>query len=100
MLRGHPRFLTACTPACAVNWRPWSVCTISGWPWRLNASCNTSIAWQASNVIATVEAQTLRLAQSLTAVKDTHLLAMGMYVVSSAHTWFARLMRSPLSGVN
>ena len=29
------------------------------------------------------------------AVKDTNPLAMGRYVVSSAHTWFARLMVSP-----
>jgi hypothetical protein len=31
----------------------------------------------------------------MTAVKYTNPLAMGMYVVSSAHTWFARLMGSP-----
>ena len=45
--------------------------------------------------MATVEAKTLRLAQSTTAVSETKPLAIGMSVVSSAHTWLARLMFNP-----
>ncbi len=48
-------------------------------------------------MIATFAASTLRLAQSTTAVRYTNPLAIGIYVVSNAHTWLARLMVSPRS---
>ncbi len=38
---------------------------------------------------------TLRLAQSTTAGRETNPLAIVLYVVSSAHTWLARLRFSP-----
>jgi|CXWL01.1.fsa_nt_gi hypothetical protein len=36
--------------------------TISVLPWRLSASCRTSTVWQASSAIATLAANTWRLA--------------------------------------
>ena len=45
----------------------------------------------------TRQASTLRLCQSITAARYTNPLAIGMYVISIAHTWLGLLTSSPRS---
>ena len=64
---------------------------ISGAPWRPRDSSSASTQKSVSIVTDTRQASTLRLCQSITAARYTNPLAIGMYVISIAHTWLGLL---------
>ena len=74
------------------TWAPWSVLKIAGRPWRASASATASQQKVLSRVIETRQLSTRRLAQSITAARKTKPRAMGIYVISIAHTWLGRVI--------
>jgi hypothetical protein len=69
---------TSATNPAPLNWRPWSMSTISGVLRRAAASPSASSEKSAPIVIDTRCASTRRLCQSRIAAKYTQWLAMGM----------------------
>src|SRR5262245_42949058 len=61
--------ISAPVNAALVNWLPWSVLKISGRPKRASASCSAARQNEVSMVFDSRQANTARLAQSMTATK-------------------------------
>jgi len=57
---------------------PWSVLKISGVPWHVIASCRAATQNSASRVLDSLQESTLRLCQSMTAIKNIKPRFMGM----------------------
>ena len=81
-----------------VNCDPWSLLKVSGRPCD-NASFSTSTSTQnpASNVADNRQESTYRLAQSRITTRYKKPRSIGMYVMSVAHTYFARVITRPRS---
>ena len=64
-----PALINTEVKAAPVNWLPWSVLKISGRPYRASASSRASTQNDASMVFDNRQANTARLAQSMTATR-------------------------------